>query len=577
MSSVQRSPSPLRSLATRAENQQHSQSTGAAAAAFADATAQPVVTSRGFLGRIADRAVQLITRSQPSSSAAAPAAAVAPPRAQDVTLAQQARIYVPVAEMIARQIAYDEADALHQEWTLSAPSFDPQNCQDWRTMYTEGRPQLSRVLVDAFTESAREEEFICTGAPIEATPVESTLKGRWLGSGPPHLIEDCYSAARTPAQLECAVAPPAAAPADEASANPADDWVFVESEEEVIDFTHSPASAAASSAPRRDESFRMIWGRIVQHHDLNPNAANETSCFIGFRGTYNGDGWAADFYTPSDGGLHPGEMRFHQLVKSKHLFENPLRHALSESQRTGKKARILITGHSLGGSDCERYAALFCHLVSRIAADDPSIRDHLAGITVIPFNSPGTHSIYGELFRAAAEALNGYGIEVACVDMKQHSDTVQKASSSRISLGAPDCSAIVKMRNARLGLWHIDPMTIQGHGRKFKVVKAPLPGELSALDRAQGSQISHEGRLYYRVLNGVKGVVTTVAKLVLDRPGLMTTPGYRSDEEIRQGAQATAEELAPRWIRAEVADRVVARALAEATEGAERRVSRGIV
>lgn len=572
---VQRSSSPLRTLATGAENLQQAQAVRAVAAPVLSAvSSEQTPPARGFLGTLASRLVRPFGSSQPASSAsdaaAGSSAVVVPPHPRDQRLAEQARIYIPVAEVISRQIAYDEADYLDREWTLTAPSFHARACENWRTMYAEGSRQLSRVLVDAFTESAREDEYVLTGAPREATPIEVASRGRWVKGKCPDIMSDYFAYSRDTDAAASAAS--AAAP----HPDPADEWVVVDQNvvEEDIDCTHASESAAASSAPRRDESFRMIWGRIVQHPDLNPHSARETSCFIGFRGTYNGDGWAADFYTPSDGGLHPGEVRFHQLVESKKLFENPLRHALREAQRTGKKARILITGHSLGGSDCERYAALFCHMVAQISEQDPTLRDHLAGITVIPFNSPGTHPIYGELFQAASDKLEAAGIQVACVDMKQHGDTVQKASSSRISLGAPACSAIVKMRNARAGLWHIDPMTIRGEGRKFSVIEDPLNGERSPLAHAKGSQICPEGRIYYRVLNRLKGAVPKIARLILDRKELITTPGYQSDEAIREQARTTADQLALRWTRTELAQAVAARILPAAID---RELARGLV
>jgi hypothetical protein len=429
----------------------------------------------------------------------AAAAAASPSRDFDrlnLCLAQQARIFLPVAELIAREIAY-ETGSLHEPWTLDAPQYREEDLANWTTMFgAEERPVAKwRVGTRAYK-----------------------TVGSWFSSPPPAPAPRADAVVQVEYLSESACQKP---------------W------RSALSIPEGAAAAASSSGPA-DDSFRMIWGRVEQQAGLHPGADEETAVFIGFRGTANNDGWAADFANPGPHGLHPGEQRFHKLANERDLFWPALNYALERARDTGKKARILITGHSLGGSDCERYAALFTWMLAHAVERNPTIQDHIAGVTVVPFNSPGTSRSYGEVFAAAAEALEHHGIDAVCIDMKQDGDTVQKAAQSRISLGAPRHSTIIKMKIAGLLDAHTAFMTIEASKdssgqtpHHFSVLKYQLQAELSPVERAVGSQISGEtGRLRQRALNLFTGVLPTVTRKVFARPEQLTEARTVTDDEI---------------------------------------------
>jgi hypothetical protein len=447
-----------------------------------------------------------------SRGAQGAAAAAAAPRGLDpvsVALAYQARIYLPVAEVIAREIAYDAAGSLFHDWTIEAPHFHASDVNDWTTMFGD-----ETAPVASWRIASRAIQWLKRSEPQAAERADVTVS------------IDHVSESRSEGPFQ-----PIRAAISRRPVNVVEN--YFEDESEV---PHAAAAGSASSPKElRDDSFRMIWGRIAHDASLNPKADEETSVFVGFRGTVmkDKDGWAADLMNNGENGLHPGEVRFHQLASQRRLFQQALDYALEQANTSGKKARILITGHSLGGSDCERFGALFTFLLAHTIKQRPEIRDQIAGITVVPFNSPGTFQAYGELFQLAAQELHQEGIEAVCIDMKQHNDTVQKASGSRLSVAAPDFSTIIKMKNGSFGTWHSDPMTIQRkEGRRFAVVSHKLNGELSSLERAAKHQISQDGEGKYWLFNHATGFVTQAARAIFQREGQLQDAGFICDDQI---------------------------------------------
>jgi hypothetical protein len=457
-----------------------------------------------------------------SRSAQSAAAAAAAPREVDpvnVALAHQARIYLPVAEVIAREIAYESTGSLFHNWTLEAPHFRASDVDNWTTMFGDQPAPVAswRVVTRALQSMTSSEPQAAERGDVTIS-IDHVSESH--SEGP---FQDIHAAiSRLPVRL-------------------------VEDHFEAEPEAPNAAAAGSSSSPKalRDDSFRMIWGRIAQDERLHPKAEEETSVFVGFRGTVmnDKDGWAADLMNNGEDGLHPGEVRFHKLAAQRRLFQQALDYALEQARETNKKARILITGHSLGGSDCERFGALFAYLLAYVIRQRPEIRDRIAGITVVPFNSPGTFKAYGELFQLAAQELMQVGIEAICIDMKQHRDTVQKACGSRLSIAAPDFSTIIKMKNGSIGSWHSDYMTIQPkEPRRFAVVSQKLDAELSPLERAEKHQISQDGEGKYWLFNQWTGLVTKAANAIFNRSAQLQTAGFISNDEISDAIVRTLNE-----------------------------------